>query len=117
MVRDQQIFWPWYRRGPDPACRIDLTEDFSARGLHNQVVEILKCAKTYHLTIQAAFRYPVGRPLPKIKARTLVCSEPGEPLHRFAKKAAGLIPEAKALNLDRSLASKRRAMIAFVDAA
>ena len=117
MVRDQQIFWPWYRRGPDPACRIDLTKDFSARGLHDQVVEILKSHKTYHLTIQAAFLYPVGRQLPKIKVRTLVCSEPGEPLHRFTKKAVRLIPEAEALNLDRSRTSKRRAMIAFVDSA
>lgn len=117
MVRDQQIFWPWYRRGPDPAFRVGITEDFRANWLNDQVIEILKCNRTYHLTLQAAFRYPMRKKLPQIGVPTLVCSEPGEPLHSTSDKAVRLIPNGTCASMGRGNAAKRRAMTAFLGAA
>lgn len=87
--RDQFVFWPWFKRDREHARQIGLPP---AGGLHDMVVEVLKAARTYHLSYRAAFRHPKRERLPMIRVPTLVCCDPHDMLFPALDQITALVP-------------------------
>ncbi|MDC0073706.1 alpha/beta hydrolase [Alphaproteobacteria bacterium] len=64
LARDQFIFFPWFERNKENARPNGLP---SARQLHEKTVELLKSAETYHLSLNAALKYPTKEKLSQVK--------------------------------------------------
>ena len=62
-VRDVYLFWPWYKPDAAHARRVGLP---GADELHDKVVEVLKAARTYHLSYRAAIAYDKEPRLPLV---------------------------------------------------
>jgi len=91
MVRDAHIFWPWWNRAADAHRPLGLPSPAYVNG---EMVEVLKSARTYFKSYQAALRYPKRERLPKIAAPTLVAACPSDQLFGFMETATSLIPGA-----------------------
>ena len=113
MLRDQLITWPWY---DSKGANLDHREsDFDPKELQRWLVDVLNNRDTYHLTTQAAFRYPVSERLPGVQSPTLVCSRQGDRFHRFTPKAARLMANAQSKVLTRRPPELRRIFNNFLD--
>jgi hypothetical protein len=51
------------------------------------------------LGYRAAFTYPSRERLPKLSVRTLIATNPTDPLHEFTEEAASLAPPATAATI------------------
>lgn len=71
-VRDEFIFFPWYKRDAAHRLQRDVPD---ADHMHDKVVEMLKGIRTYHLFIRAGLEYPVTEKLPQITVPTLATEE------------------------------------------
>jgi pimeloyl-ACP methyl ester carboxylesterase len=118
MVRDAHIFWPWWNRGADGRRSLGLP---SAAYVNGEMIEVLKSARTYFKSYEAALRYPKRERLPKIAAPTLLAACPSDQLFGFLEAATGLVPGAISQVLpdphteaDRAAAAAQ--MLGFLDA-
>jgi pimeloyl-ACP methyl ester carboxylesterase len=93
-VRDAYLFWPWYRR--DAAHRRPLGLP-SAEELHDKVVEVLKAARSYHLSYNAAIGYDKTPRLPLVTVPTLLACARGDMLFEYFDQVAALMPRARKL--------------------
>jgi pimeloyl-ACP methyl ester carboxylesterase len=89
MLRDMNLFWPWYRHTTG-AIRPFPPAD--AEGLHRRMVDTVPALTTYHLAYSAAFSYPTRDRLPALQHRALICAGPSDPLMSVAAEAARLAP-------------------------
>lgn len=93
-VRDVYLFWPWYKRDAAHARRVGLP---SADELHDKVVEVLKAARTYHLSYRAAIAYEKETRLPLVKVPTLLACARSDMLLEYFERVQALMPEARAI--------------------
>lgn len=93
-VRDQSIFWPWFRRDADHLRDVGLP---SAKTLHDLVVEVLRAVETYHLGYRASFRYRKEERLPLIRTPTLFAGTPSDIFFAQFDEVANLVPGASKL--------------------
>lgn len=99
-VRDTFLFWPWYRRDAAHVRDVGLPP---ADVLHDKVVEVLKAARTYHLSYQAALAYPKEKRLPLVKTPTLLACARNDMLVVYFDAVARLLPQAERLLTEGSL--------------
>ena len=111
--RDQTLFWPFYDRTRGGIRHV---EPASAEDLHTNVVELLKCADTFHLAYRAVFAYDPRERLPALAQRTLVYTTVDDMLARWNEEAAALIPRGSTLRVAADYAAKAAAVEAFLDA-
>lgn len=95
-LRDQAVFWPWFRR--DAAHRRDVDVP-SPRSLQASVLDVLKALETYHLGYRASFRYEKPPRLPGLSQPVLVATSVSDIFHDRLRKVAALIPNAEAADL------------------
>ena len=76
MLRDDQIYWPWFDRRREAIRPIDFQG--SPQELHERVFEVLKARHTYGLTTQAAFRYQAVEGLGRLDCPTLLIERQGD---------------------------------------
>jgi pimeloyl-ACP methyl ester carboxylesterase len=93
-VRDAYLFWPWYRR--DAAHRRPLGLP-SAEELHDKVVEVLKSARTYHLSYNAAIGYDKEPRLRLVGVPTLLACARSDMLFEYFDRVRALMPQAEPL--------------------
>ncbi|MFZ4531514.1 MAG: alpha/beta hydrolase [Alsobacter sp.] len=91
-VRDTYMFWPWYKRDPAHARSVGLPP---AGVLHDKFVEVLKAARTYHLSYNAAIAWSKAERLPLITSPTLLACAVDDMLLRFMDSVAALMPAAE----------------------
>lgn len=91
MVRDAHLFYPWWDRRAAARRPLGLP---SPEYLNGEVIEVLKSARTYFKSYQAALRYPKRDRLPKIDAPTLIAACPSDQLYDFLETATLLVPNA-----------------------
>lgn len=75
--RDQYLFSPWYEPTEANRRNIDLPDP---QVLHDFVVEVLKALSTYHMSYSAAAVFDKRAALAQVSVRTLVSSNPRDPL-------------------------------------
>lgn len=85
MLRDMQLFWPWYRSEAD---HIRATGPSSADALQHQFVQLLKSGETYSLAYRAAFKYLAKERLALVQVPALLCADPRDMLHPVTKELA-----------------------------
>lgn len=85
MLRDMQLFWPWYRSEAD---HVRPTGPSSAESLQHQLVQLLKSGQTYPLAYHAAFKYPAKERLALVQVPALLCADPRDMLHPVTRELA-----------------------------
>lgn len=93
-VRDVYLFWPWYKPDAAHARRVGLP---SADDLHDKVVEVLKAARTYHLSYRAAIAYDKEQRLPLINVPTLLACARTDMFIQYFERVKELMPTARAI--------------------
>lgn len=93
-VRDAYLFWPWYRR--DAAHRRPLGLP-SPEELHDKVVEVLKSARTYHISYNAAIGYDKEPRLKLVTVPTLLACARSDMLFEYFDRVRALMPQARPL--------------------
>jgi len=88
-VRDTYMFWPWYKRDPAHSRSVGLP---SAGVLHDKFVEVLKAARTYHLSYNAAIAWSKADRLPLVTTPTLLACAVDDMLLRYMDSVAALMP-------------------------
>ena len=91
-VRDTYMFWPWYKRDPAHARSVGLPP---AGVLHDKFVEVLKAARTYHLSYNAAIAWSKADRLPLVTSPTLLACAVDDMLLRYMDSVAALMPAAE----------------------
>jgi pimeloyl-ACP methyl ester carboxylesterase len=90
-VRDQALFFPWYKRDTEH----QRTGGLPLPGqLHAMVMEVLKSIDTYHMGYRASFRYPKRDRLALVGVPTMMIFETSDPLFQYRNEAVALVREA-----------------------
>ena len=90
-VRDNAVFWPWYKREAAHARGLGLPPPGV---LHDKVVEVLKAVRTYHLPYRAALAYDKRARLPLVARPALLACAQDDMLLEYLDAAAALMPGA-----------------------
>lgn len=93
-VRDNALFWPWYKRDAPHVRSMGLP---APEVLHEKVVEVLKAVRTYHLSYRAAFAYDKRARLPMVSNRTLIACARDDMLLEYFSALAELMPASRQL--------------------
>jgi len=92
MLRDQQIYWPWFDRRREAIRPIDF--EGTPLQLHQRLLEVLKARTSYGLTSQAAFRHKAPLDLERRTCPTLILEREGDVfagrLRSAVRKAPGV---------------------------
>jgi pimeloyl-ACP methyl ester carboxylesterase len=93
-VRDVYLFWPWYQPDAAHARRVGLP---GADELHDKVVEVMKAARTYHLSYRAAIAYDKELRLPLVETPTLLACARTDMFMAYFERVKALMPAARAV--------------------
>ena len=91
-VRDVFLFWPWYKRDSEHRRPLGLP---SADDLHDKAVEVLKAARTYHISYRAAIGYDKIERLPLVTVPTLLACARHDMLMEYFDQVRTLMPAAQ----------------------
>lgn len=91
-VRDQWIFWPWFRRDAAHRRTIGLPD---AAFLHEVVIDVLKASTTYHLAYRASFVYAKEERLPLLRCPVLMACPANDIFFSEFDRVAALVPGAE----------------------
>ena len=91
MLRDWQVYWPWYDRRLDKLRRIDA--DFSARPLHRWTMDVMRARASYYHLIHAALAHDATA-IEALSTPLLLLCDRGRPLSVYDAKLAALLPDA-----------------------
>lgn len=97
-VRDQYLFFPWYRRTREGRRDSGLG---SAEDMHAWVVEVMKAATTYHRNYRAAFRWPADQRLSLVSCPVLVTAAANDPLRDSSARLAPLPADSRFIEMPR----------------
>lgn len=85
MVRDQELFSPWYARKVDNIIRTG-EPDISPEVIHRRTLDLFKCYEIYQAAYKAHFGYPMTERLAKLKC-PLLLGNPDSPATQKAAEA------------------------------
>jgi pimeloyl-ACP methyl ester carboxylesterase len=91
-VRDQWVFWPWFRRDARHRRVVGLPD---AQFLHEVVVDVLKASTTYHLAYRASFVYAKEDRLPLLRCPVLMACSASDIFFADFERVAALVPGAR----------------------
>ena len=91
-VREAYLFWPWYKADAAHARNVGLP---TADELHDKAVEVLKAARTYHLSYRAAIAYDKEARLPEVRVPTLLACARSDMLIEYFERVKALMPSAE----------------------
>jgi pimeloyl-ACP methyl ester carboxylesterase len=115
--RDQALFFPWFAPTAENARGLGLP---TVEGLHELVVDVLKCLPTYHQGYHASFRFDGPARLPLVTQPVLAMCAADDPLRAHLEQAGSLLPHAVtsiagALRGAEGTALRARTIAAFLD--
>lgn len=91
-VRDAFLFWPWYKRDRENLRGIGLP---STDALHDKFVEVIKAARTFHLSYNAAIAHDHADRLPRLSVPTLLACARDDMLLAYFDAIAAMIPNGR----------------------
>lgn len=83
-LRDQTLFFPWYRKTPEARMALDLHD---GAYLHPYLVDFLRAKEGGRPGYQAAFRYPTRERLPSVDAPIFLVNFAPDPLTPHPERA------------------------------
>jgi len=93
-IRDQWLFWPWYKHGKHNRLERGLPE---ISYLHGMCVDVLESLETYHLSYNAAFRFDKEACFKAINYPTIIASDKEDMLFKYFPKLKEFIPNSRQL--------------------
>ncbi len=112
-MRDQALFWPWYRRTREG---IIWSEPWiEPEGIHARVVAMLKAGDMYHHAYQAHFSYPTHERLQEVGVPTLLCSPTWGGTIQHSEAAAKAAPQCKYAILPTAMEAWSKEFLPFFD--
>ncbi|HEX8382969.1 MAG TPA: alpha/beta fold hydrolase [Sphingomonas sp.] len=98
MLRDSQIYWPWYDRRLERLRRVDA--DFSARPLHRWTMDVMRTRASYAHLIHAALDEDAVEALRGVTTPIALIRDRDKPLSIYDDRAQALRPDAVAMSAD-----------------
>lgn len=93
-IRDTFLFWPWYKQDAAHVRAVGLP---APDALHDKFVEVVKSARTYRVSYNAAFAYRKEDRLPLVRTPTLLSCGETDMLLPYLDDVARLMPHARKL--------------------
>ena len=98
MLRDSQVWWPWYDRRLATLRRTPA--NFGAKALHKWTLDVMRRRGSYGHLIQAALRHDAAAALAAIEVPLLLLNDPLTALSVYDDRLAALRPDAPTLSVD-----------------
>ena len=99
MLRDAQIYWPWFDRTLPALRRVDA--DFSAGPLHRWTMDVMRARESYHHVIDAALADDAAAGLAGLARPPVLLQDRARPLSVYDERAVALRPDATVIRVDR----------------
>jgi len=109
MVRDQELFSPWYKRKKDHISRYG-EPNIAPEVIHRRTVDLFKCLDIYQGAYAAHFRYPILTKLPQVDCPVLLAN----PDSGATKKALAVTKAGTAKALPRDMTVLAADLMAFL---
>jgi pimeloyl-ACP methyl ester carboxylesterase len=87
MLRDMQVYWPWYNRTLAGQRRVDA--DFGARPLHRRTMDVMRAHASYGQLIHAALDHDAAAALGALAVPLVQVRDPQVPLSAHDARLAG----------------------------
>ncbi len=113
MVRDMELFWPWYDRTRRAIRWSEPALD--PNHLQARLLDVLKQPDTWHYLGAAAYGFPLADVLPAITAPALVCAAPDDVGRSAMDAVASCLPEAISRELPADAAGASACIAEFLD--
>lgn len=113
LLRDQGLFWPWYRRTKDGILWKEPYIDPDM--VHARLVNLFKAPRMWRLAYQAHFDYPVEERLARVRQPTLLCAPAWDPQLEETREAQRANPRCRFIQLPDQPAAWGPAMLPFLD--
>jgi len=113
LLRDQGLFWPWFRRTRDGILWKEPHVDPAM--VHARLVSLFRAPRMWRLAYQAHFDYPVEERLAKLRQPTLLCAPAWDPQLEATRAAQAANPHCAFLQLPDSMGDWGPAMLPFLD--
>jgi pimeloyl-ACP methyl ester carboxylesterase len=91
-VRDQWLFWPWFRRDREHRRDLSLPDPMY---LHAVVLDVLKSLGTFQAGYRASFEYAKEKRLPLLRAPTMVASARTDIFFPELDQVAAFVPNVR----------------------
>jgi pimeloyl-ACP methyl ester carboxylesterase len=111
MLRDQELYSPWYKRKRDHIIR-SYDPDIAAEVIHRRTVDLFKCIDIYQAAYGAHFRYPSLTKLAQVNCPVLL----GNPEATTTKKALAVAKTGSAKALPRDFTGLAADLVSFFNA-
>ncbi|MDH7973255.1 alpha/beta fold hydrolase [Sphingomonas sp. AR_OL41] len=98
MLRDSQIYWPWYDHRLASLRRVPA--DFTARRLNRWTMDVMRARESYHHLIHAALEDDAAVALKALDAPFAVVRDPSTPLSAHDDRLRSLRPDAAIIERD-----------------
>jgi pimeloyl-ACP methyl ester carboxylesterase len=99
MLRDSQVYWPWYDRRL--AATRKTPADLTARRLNRWTMDVMRARETYHQLVMAALDHDAVAALGALTGLLTIVRDPATPLAAHDDRLLALRPDAVAV--DRGL--------------
>lgn len=112
MVRDGELFWPWF--DPKPENAVDQPPETDPARLHRKVCDILKAAPVYQTVVNSALDVDAETLLKSLDLPVTFGPRDGSPHTARCQRAAELTPKGKAITLSNDHARRAAAVVALL---
>ncbi|MDH3691955.1 MAG: alpha/beta fold hydrolase, partial [Gammaproteobacteria bacterium] len=113
MMRDQGLFWPWFKRGK--AGIIWQEPYIDTEMVNRRVLEVFKAPVMWRLAYQSHFDYPTHEQLAQVKVPTLLCSPRWDPNYPHSKAAHVAMPHCEFMELEGGIEDWSTGFLKFLD--
>ncbi len=113
MMRDQGLFWPWFRR---ERAGILWGEPYIDPAMVNgRVLEVFKAPVMWRLAYQSHFTYPTHERLQQVAVPTLLCAPEWDPNYGHTEAAHAAAPQTRFAQLPPALDDWGPAFVDFLN--
>jgi hypothetical protein len=113
LLRDQGLFWPWFRRTRQGILKAEPYVDPDM--VHLRLVNLFKAPLMWRLAYQAHFSYPLEERLARVRQPTLLCAPAWDPQLEGTRLAAAANPHCAFSMLPDDMRQWGPAMLPFLD--
>ena len=92
MLRDSQIYWPWYDTRKDAQRRVPA--DFSAERMHTWTFDVMKKHRSYHHLINAVIDYELAHSWASLSMPLAIIVDKSAPLSFYDEELETVLPKA-----------------------